>query len=179
MTRITLFLVVLLAICIAPLANAKDKIADFESPLTGLYACAEISDDSARLACYDQVAGKLKIAEENKELVAIDAQAAKKIKREAFGFNIPSLPRLGLPKIGGGEKIDALVEDIESVKQIRRKYVITLKNGQVWTEIGGHLNYVPKGELTATIKPKSLGSFMISISNGKTTVRGLRVKRTK
>jgi len=179
MPHLSFVFTIVISLLFVPLASAKDKSVDFESPLTGLYTCAEISDNMARLACYDQVAGKLKTAEENKELVAIDSKAAKKIKREAFGFNIPSLPKLGLPKIGSGEKIDALVADVESVKNIRRKYVITLKNGQVWKETGGYLNYVPKGNLTATIKPKSMGSYMISLSNGKTTTRGLRVRRTK
>ena len=178
MTRFSFILTFLFLSFGASLASAKDKVVDFESPLKGLYACADITDNMARLACYDQVAGKLETAEENKELVAIDAKAAKKIKREAFGFNIPSLPKLGLPRIGSGEKIDALVAEVESVKKVRRKYVITLKNGQVWTETGGYLNYVPKGDLTATIKSKSMGSFMISLSNGKSTTRGLRVSRT-
>lgn len=160
-------------------ATAKDILADMESPLSGLYACAKIDDATQRLNCFDKMAASLQQAEENKEIVAIDAQAAKKIKKEAFGFNIPSLPKLGLPKIGGDKKIDSVSMKIKSIQKIRRKYVITFENGQVWEESGGRLNYVPKGELTGTIKPKSMGSFMITIHKGKTKVRGLRVRRIK
>ena len=158
-------------------AIAKDITDDFTSPLTGLYDCAEMSDESKRLACYDEMVASLKIAEERKEIVAIDAQAAKKIKREAFGFNIPSLPKLGLPKIGGDEKIDSVVLKVKSIKKQGRRYVIWFENGQIWEEVGGHINYIPRGELTATIKPKSMNSYMLSLHKGKTTVRGLRIRR--
>ena len=161
----------------AGVASAKDITGDFISPLTGLYVCAEMNDASERLACYDEMVASLKIAEERKEIVAIDAQAAKKIKREAFGFNIPSLPKLGLPKIGGDEKIDSVVLKVKSIKKQGRRYVIRFENGQIWEEVGGHINYIPRGELTATIKPKSMNSYMLSLHKGKTTVRGLRIRR--
>jgi len=151
--------------------------SESDSPLSVLYDCAAIVDTTKRLSCYDQAAAGLRTAEQNKELVAIDAQSAKKIKREAFGFNLPSLPKLGLPKIGNDKNIDALVMDVKSVRKRNHKYVIVLKNGQVWQQTGGRLTYVPKGDLVATIKPKSVGSYGISLSNGKSTVRGLRVRR--
>ncbi len=165
-------------------AIAKDKPAadGVESPLSVLYTCSEISDPVKRLACFDRSVAGLRTAEQNKEVVAIDAKVARKIKREAFGFNLPSLSKIGLPKIalpslGKKDEADMLVADVQSVRKSGRKYVITLKNGQVWRQVGGRLTYVPKGDLKATIKPKSVGSFVLSLNNGKTTVRGLRVRR--
>jgi len=166
-------------------AMAADKPSEtIESPLTALYECSEISDPVKRLACFDGSVAKLRTAEQNKEVVAIDAKVARKIKREAFGFNLPSLSKIGLPKIALpklGEKDDTnmLIADVKSVRKVAHKYVITLKNGQVWRQVGGRLTYVPKGDLKATIKPKSVGSFMLSLNNGKTTVRGLRVRRVE
>ena len=155
-----------------------------ESPLSSLYACGKISDSTKRLACFDASVAKLHIAEQNKEVVAIDAKVAQKIKRESFGFNLPSLskiglPKLALPKLGYKDKTDALVADVKSVRKSGRLLVITLENGQVWKQTGGHLNYIPKGDLKATIKAKSVGSFLLSLNNGKTTVRGLRVHRVE
>ena len=155
-----------------------------ETPLSSLYKCAKIIDGSERLACFDSSVAKLHTAEQNKEVVAIDAKAAKKIKREAFGFNLPSLskiglPSIGLPKIVGGTDVESLVVDVKSVRKSGRGYVITMENGQIWKEVGGRLNYIPKGDLKATIKPKCMGSFMLSLNNGKTTVRGLRVRRVE
>jgi len=166
-------------------ATDKQGMPDY-SPLSTLYECAEIEEPEQRLACFDTSVANLRTAEQKKEIVAIDAKAARKIKREAFGFNLPSLSKIGLPKIslpiggkdgGDKDKTDALVADVKSVRTSGRVLVITLKNGQVWKEVGGRLNYIPKGDLTATIKPKSVGSYMLSLNNGKVTVRGLRVRR--
>ncbi len=160
-------------------AFTQDIDVDYKSPLSGLYDCAEIGDNMQRLACFDKMAASLQLAEEKKEIVTIDAQAAKKIKKEAFGFHLPSLPKLGLPTIGADNKIDSVVLDVKSIGFVHNKYIITFENGQVWEQSGGRLNYVPKGKLTATIKPKSMGSFVLSLHKGKTTVRGLRVRRIK
>ena len=168
-----------LLLCTTLQASANADEADEYGPLNALYKCAKIKAPETRLACYDKEVGRIKTAEDKKELVAIDAKAARKIKKEAFGFHIPSLPKLGLPKIGGNTKTEALTAKVKSVRRSGRKYIITLENGQVWQETGGRLNYIPKGDLTATIKPKSMGSFVISLNNGKTTVRGLRVKRVQ
>lgn len=163
-------------------AIAKDKKnTDEYSPLSTLYECAAIEEPEQRLACFDTSVANLRTAEQKKEIVAIDAKAARKIKREAFGFNLPSLSKIGLPKLslpgGGKDKTEALVASVKSIRTSRRVLIITLENGQVWKEVGGHLNYIPKGDLKATIKPKSVGSYLLSLNNGKTTVRGLRVRR--
>ncbi|MCF6220088.1 MAG: hypothetical protein L3J65_03160 [Robiginitomaculum sp.] len=162
---------------------AEDEDGELYSPLSTLYGCASITEPTQRLACYDAKVAKLRTAEEKQEIVAIDAKAARKIKREAFGFNLPSLSKIGLPKIslpgGKSDKADALTAEVKSVRKSGRVLLITLKNGQIWKQVGGRLNYVPKGDLTATIKPKSVGSFMLSLNNGKTTVRGLRVRRVE
>jgi len=163
-------------------ANAKKNadLDDLESPLTVLYDCSAITDSTERLACYDKIVASLQQAEEKKEIVAIDAQSAKKLKKEAFGFNLPSLPKLGLPSFGGDDDGEETLEiAIKSVRKGGKGYVFTMENGQVWRETGGRLNYIPKGDLTATIKPASLGSYKLSVNNGKTTVRGLRVKRVE
>lgn len=163
---------------------ADDSSDTIETPLSSIYACAEISNSTQRLACFDASVAKLHTAEQNKEIVTIDAKAAKKLKREAFGFNLPSLskiglPHIGLPNLGGDRDAEALVVGVKSVRKVGRIYVFTMENGQVWKEVGGHINYIPKGDLKATIKPKSMGSFMISLNNGKSTVRGLRVRRVE
>jgi len=163
-------------------AADKNNESDY-SPLSTLYDCATIEEPEQRLACFDTSVANLRIAEQKKEIVTIDAKAARKIKREAFGFNLPSLSKIGLPKFslpgGGKNKAEALVADVKSVRTSGRVLVITLKNGQVWKEVSGRLNYIPKGDLTATIKPKSVGSYVLSLNNGKTTVRGLRVRRVE
>lgn len=150
------------------------------SPLTTLYECAAIENDTDRLACFDSNVASLQVKEEKKEIVALDAESAKMIKREAFGFSLPSLPKLGLPMLGGDDDgPEVLTFPIKSVRKHGREYVFTMENGQVWKQSSGRFNYIPKGDLTATIKSGAVGSFKMSVSNGKERVRGMGVRRVE
>ncbi len=161
-------------------ANAADnKNTNADSPLSFLYECAEISDVEQRLKCYDTKVGRLRIAEQNKEIVAVDVKVAQKIKKEAFGFHMPSLGKLGLPKLGSDKNIDAVTLKVKSIRTAAFKHIITLENGQVWKEVGPHQKRLPKGDLTAIIKSKTLGSFMLSLNNGKYTSGAMRVRRMR
>jgi len=118
--------------------------------------------------------------EAKKEIVAIDSTTAKTFKREAFGFSLPSLPKLGLPSLGDSDDDDDVLEfPVRSVSKTKRGIVITMENGQVWRGVNGRLNYVPKGDLTARISKGAVGSFRLSLSNGKERVRGLGVRRVE
>lgn len=162
-------------------AHAKDSAASTNttSPLSFIYKCAEIADSTKRLNCYDTNISTLRLAEKNEEIIAIDIDTAKQIKREAFGFSLPSLGALKLPQIGKDEKVDSIVLGVKSIRTQGSRYVITMENGQVWKETGGHLTRLPKGKLTATIKPKALGSFLLILDNGHSRKRNMRARRVK
>lgn len=178
--RSTALMVALAGPCslLASPAQANDKNAN--SPLAGIYACKAESDPTARLACYDAAVGVVAAKEAAQEIVAIDANAAKDIRREAFGFSLPSLPKLGIGRLGGGSDTDGpeLIElPVASVSKGRNGIVIRMENGQVWRGVNGRLTYIPKGDLVATIRSGSMGSYRLSLSNGKAVVRGLGVRR--
>ena len=150
-----------------------------ESPLSGIYACKVISEPLDRLACYDASVEAVNQKEVKKEIVTIDSTTAKTFKREAFGFSIPSLPKLGLPSAGGDKDDNTLELAVSKVDKSRAGITITMKNGQVWREVSGRLNYIPRGDVTARITKGSFGSYRLSLSNGKERVRGLGVRRVK
>lgn len=173
-------IVAILSLTLTNPAFAADDVTA-NSPLSGLYACKAETDPMARLACYDAAVGIVAAKEAAQEIVTIDANAAKDIRREAFGFTLPSLPKLGLGRLGGDDNDADSPELIElpvaSVSKTRNGVVIKMKNGQVWRGVNGRLTYVPKGDLIATIRTGSIGSYRLSLSNGKDTVRGLGVRR--
>lgn len=70
--------------------------------LQAIYACKSISDAQKRLACYDNSVGRFEAAEKSGEVVTVSKTAIEKVERDAFGFNIPSLPSLG-GLFGGGK----------------------------------------------------------------------------
>lgn len=170
--------IIIAAVSLSTAVQAKDS-AKIQSPLTVLYDCAAMTDDMARLACYDSKVAGIRIAEDNKELVAIDKQSAQNLKKEAFGFNLPSLPKLGLPSLGMNDDEDALTLPVKSLRKVGRDYVMILENGQVWRQTSGNFNYIPKGDLVATIKPAALGSYKLSISSGSQKVRGMKIRRVE
>ena len=74
-------------------ALAQDATKPAE--ISAVYACKSFTEPMARLACYDKAVGRLEAAEESGEVVTVSKTEVEKVKRDAFGFNIPSLPGLG------------------------------------------------------------------------------------
>jgi len=156
--------------------------AEQVSPLSAIYACTSISDATDRLACFDKNVPVLKVKEDKKEIIAIDAEGVKAIERDSFGFSLPSLPKLGLftPDSKNPEK-GAKFFKVKSMSKHRNGVTLTMENGHIWRQINGDLGYIPKGELTAKIKPASLNTFFISLKNekGQSGRKGARFKRVE
>jgi len=168
----------LVTACNAAEISAKEN----SSPLNSIYACTSILNDSERLACFDNAVPVLQVKEKKKEIITIDAEGAKAIERDSFGFSLPSLPKLGLIKPRSKDvKKPAQVFKVKSLSNRRGKITLVMENNQVWQQTSGDIGYIPKGDLTAKIKPASLGSFFISLTNqdGDTGRKGVRVKRIK
>lgn len=150
-----------------------------------IYDCAAISDDTARLNCYDAAVGILKSAEEAGEITTVSRSDVEKVQRESFGFSIPSLPKLALPKLGAGkDKVDdngQLAAVNFAVASIRRdpykKIILTLENGQIWRQTDSNTVSFSRrrGVKEATIKRAAMGSFKIKLDGGP----AFRAKRIK
>ena len=83
--------------------NTHAQSAGQPVELSAIYACKALADSNARLACYDNAVGRFETAQKSGEIVTISKTQVEKVERDAFGFNIPSLPSLG-KLFGGGEK---------------------------------------------------------------------------
>ena len=64
-------------------------------PLEGLYNCATITEATARLDCFDNAVANLQAAQSRGEVLAVTREEIQEVERDAFGFELPSLPRLG------------------------------------------------------------------------------------
>lgn len=152
-------------------ARAADAPAGAD-PMSAIYACASIADSTERLACYDREVGAVKSKQDEGAFTAIDSKRAEVIKREAFGFTIPSLPRLKLP--GGAEPENEQTMIIKSVRSEGSRPVFVMDNGQVWRQIDTDSNRNARPGAQVRIKRAALGSFLMSPKAGGT---GLRVRR--
>ncbi|HIG23662.1 MAG TPA: hypothetical protein EYG02_07265 [Henriciella marina] len=134
-----------------------------------VYACADLSDDAARLACYDEAVGRLKSAEETGEAVMVTRSEVEEVRRDSFGFSIPSLPNFAASVFGEGEEIDEVSYPVASVQKTSRgELYVTLQNGQVWQQTDNKRIYysAKRGVDNATIKSAALGSYMMKLDDG-------------
>jgi len=163
------------------------------SPLEPIYACADKTNPTERLACFDAAVATIRAKEAKSEIVTFDKQRVEKVRREAFGFSLPSLPKLGFPAFGGAPKADskdqsvaavAAEEDIEeqsftvvSTRESAGRVVITLENGQVWrlTE-AGELNAAKRPPYKVNIRTAAMGSFILTVEGRN---KGYRVRRVE
>ena len=136
-----------------------------------IYACADIDAEGERLACYDAAVGRLKSAEEAGDVVTISRQEVEQVKKESFGFSIPSLPNFATSVFSGGDE-DEIEELTLPVSRVARgnggSFLVYLENGQVWEQIDTKSVFYSekRGVETATIKTASLGSYMMKLDKG-------------
>lgn len=165
------------AFMFAPPVWAAEPVApEPVAPVSDVYACASIATDAERLACYDTAVGRLKAAEQAGEVTIVDPVKVRQLEKEAFGFSIPSLPRLALPKLGdptalGDEPgVEEMTFTIERVRP-GDKSAFVMTNGQVWKNIDTAKAMQFKAGKTVLIRRASMGSFLMKLDGGTTSIR--------
>ncbi|MCF6292789.1 MAG: hypothetical protein L3J04_05280 [Robiginitomaculum sp.] len=181
---------------------AEDK--QEASSLKDIYACMGITVDSERLSCFDAAVQQVKSAEASGEILTMNSGSVRKLKREAFGFDLPSLSIFRLPsfpKLNSGSNDLALVSNEQdgaevvaknkegAITKVRLvidryklrnngKYRFYLDNGQVWEQSNSGKVFISKSspQLTAEIRRAAMGSYLMQI-NGKG--KAIRVRRVK
>lgn len=170
---------VLLACVTAMPAAAKDKEPTARPvQIQELYACRDIVDSTARLACFDREVGELSAADTNREISFADQATMKKARRGLFGF---SLPNLG-PLFGGDddkeeERITSIDSTIKAVStNAAGKYRLTLEDDAIWVQIDGiGTVFDVRPGRKINIKAAALGSYLARIDGG----RAFRIRRER
>lgn len=142
----------------------------------GLKSCQTLTDDIARLACFDTQVSKIVTASDTGEVQVIDREDVRQTKRSLFGFNVPNI------KIFGDGRDDAEQDGlfrttIASVQYLSsRSARFTTAEGAVWEmkDIPRRLRRIEEGD-TAEFKGAALGTFFIRINN-QLGIKGRRVR---
>jgi hypothetical protein len=143
--------------------------------MDAVYACVQIPDSAARLACYDQTVGKLKSAETAGDVAIVDRQGVKEMEADSFGFCLPSFARLFGAKPGEDGAVAEVKAALTSVRiNSEAQGVFALDNGPTWRQIDTTRITGMKNGQAVTIKRASLGSFMLVRAKGGA---GIRVRR--
>jgi hypothetical protein len=152
----------------APAAAQPAEQVPTPEALTSVYQCAAVQDATQRLACYDAAVGRLREAETEGRIVAVDREQVETLERESFGFSIPSLasliPRLG--RQGGEPSIERIETQVERIFGGVARYSFVLANGQTWTQVDPQdVRNVRPGD-PVTIRRGALGSYFMTTPRG-------------
>ncbi|HTU12941.1 MAG TPA: hypothetical protein VMG08_18775 [Allosphingosinicella sp.] len=178
--RLFLFLLSLLVAAPALAAQERGRDAPPARPesFEALIRCRAITEDAARLACFDQSVAALQSAQERRELVVVDRQQVREGRRRLFGLALPRLPIFG----GGDDEEDEdTIRTVEGVVASASQdglghWIVALQDGAVWTQIDNNtLALRPRPGQRVVINRGAMGSFMMRVNNQP----GLRVRRSR
>jgi len=190
MTRFAKAAAVALALALAAgptLPDAGARAADRSSAqkraavLQAIVDCRAMTSADARLACYDTAAARLDEAEASGQVVVVDKEQARQVRREVFGLQLPSLDIFGRT-VKGPDAADGVQGDVDRVAETVRsawrqadgKWVVELETGAVWRQIDTtDLARAPHAGSRAEIRKASLGSFFMKL-DGQPGVRAHR-----
>ncbi len=141
--------------------------------LRRLLDCRKVADNAERLACYDAQAGVFDQAEAKGDVVVVDREQARTVRRQAFGFQLPSMALFER-----GEKIEDVENVASTVKSARRnsegKWLVTLEDGSVWAQIDTErVPRDPKAGMEVKIRRAAVGSYLMNLG-GQRAVRARR-----
>ncbi|HSC60983.1 MAG TPA: hypothetical protein VLC29_07100 [Rhizomicrobium sp.] len=188
----------LLAIaCGAAQAGPRDDVLD------AMGKCAALTDDKARLGCYDAVAPRLRDAL-NQPPETLSHPPTPEEQKSWFGFSLGdwfgnTVPPSGQTTPGqfGADRLppatpttaangapaepqvlDSITAGVSdySINPFG-KFIVFLDNGQVWKEVDADIAHFNKGAAnTVTIERGALGSYNLRINDGNKVFKVTRVK---
>lgn len=157
-------------------AIAQDElVVASDQYLDDLKACQQITEDTARLACFDRAVGTIVTASDSGDLQVIDREDVRQTRRSLFGFSLPDLGIFGGEE--DEEEQELFTTTIENVRYTGRNSArITTAEGAVW-----EMNNIPRNRRPfepgdeVKFKEASLGFYFLRI-DGQTGVKGRRVQ---
>lgn len=152
-------------------AFAQNVPVEPPAQLTALVQCRTIPDDARRLACFDAAAAGLAAAERAGELVVVDRAQADAARRQAFGFNLPSLD-VFTRRLGAKEEADRLVLTLSGAGlDSSGKWVLRTSEGQTWRQTDDRRVFrSPRAGSRFEVRRAALGSYLANI-DGQTAIR--------
>ena len=151
--------------------DPKDRAAVLQT----LLDCRTMTDSQKRLACFDAAVGQLDSATAKGDVVVVDREQIRSMKRQAFGFTLPSLSALT------GNKPDAVDTKIElGVSALAYgadgHVLYTFDDGSVWRQFDqSESGRTPKKGMKAEISRGVMGSYFMSLAGAP----GVRVQRQR
>lgn len=152
---------------------AQDRDRSNEQPevVREVLACRAISEDTARLACFDAQAARFETAVSTGEVVAADRAQVRETNRSLFGLNLPRIRIFG----SDSEQIEEITGEISGISQTQDgKALVILTDGARWAQTDNRPVIGVRVGQQVTIRRATLGSFFMRFANGG-SVRARRI----
>ena len=132
--------------------------------------CQAITDNTQRLACFDSAVAGMAQAEDKGDLVTIDREQRRTVRRQAFGLILPSLAIFDRGE--RPEDVDRITAKVKTASQAASgKWIIVLDDGAAWRQIDDNELYrSPHAGSVANIRKAALGSFFMNL-DGQQAIR--------
>jgi hypothetical protein len=145
----------------APAPAAPERAQQLQS----LIDCRKVADPTQRLACFDKAAAALDEAEAKGDVVVVNREQARKVRKQAFGFTLPSISLFER-----GEKAEDVASAEGVITEARKlptgHWQIKLSEGGTWVQIDAtEIPIDPKPGDHVKIRKASLGSYMMAVGN--------------
>jgi hypothetical protein len=159
-------------------ADAQVRPRDRAGAIQKLIDCRTLTDNAARLACYDTTAAALDQAEAKGDIVVVDREQVKEVRKQAFGFSLPSLNVFNRGEKAEREApLDRITAKLTNAyRNSGGKWVMQLEDGAVWVQTDTEpLPRGAKAGSTVEIRQAALGSFLVNV-DGQRAIRANRSK---
>ena len=166
MLRIVFIAAVAAVIAVPAAAQTRAQAPAVTPGLQAVFDCRRISDDAARVACFDRSVGALQSAFTAREVVVVDREQARAARREAFGFSLPSLSMLN--PLGGGDSERETFKVARATQGADGYWVIETETGQVWRQTeAATVRIRPRPGSTLEIRRGPLGSYRMNVDGSR------------
>lgn len=125
--------------------------------------CRKLPDRDARLACYDKAADAFEQAQNQGQVVVVDREQARAIRRQGFGFSMPSLSLFSRgPK---EEPVDRVTVELTGAhRNSDGRWVMTTTDDAVWAQTAGDDPYKePHQGSSVVIRRGTFGSYFCNV----------------
>ncbi len=136
--------------------------------------CRSVADSTQRLACYDKTVGDMAGADAKGDLVTLDTEQRKQIRKQAFGFTMPSFTLFDK-----GEKPEEINKASFKVSQawqdLEHHWNFRLETGAVWRQTDDNeFFHDPHAGSVADISRGALNGYFMKV-DGQQAIRVMRV----
>jgi hypothetical protein len=157
-------------------AEAAPAPAPLPAGLKGLADCRAITDNGARLACYDAATAHLETAVSKHDVVVLNREDMRATRRGLFGFTLPKTSLFG--RTGPDSEKDDVAEIDATVTSASSLgygiWRIRLDDGAVWETTEAVDWRDPRPGSKIHLKRGLLGNYFMTIESGR-AVRSRRV----